>query len=500
MPLRLMNSGDNVLSRLISSTGRHGGLLIGIAVLIPFILVVGLGIHGYRALEELHKSELFDKATAESRLLQNLLSRQVDALAVSHQTAVRSAILDDKYRDLSSLVTNSPLIELVSVYTDEGILYPDSGLALTFFDKTLLDDVKTDIMSAHDQLQRRSENQTVDVWLAVTTSIGPAYLYCWRAQPGITLCVLSKAKVVHDWVWDSDELRVLSHDFKIEDSFSHLQAASDTPPKVQYTFKKLGLIITPQLKVAPQETAPARWLFLAMVLPLLGLSCAVSYLVYRHYQVQVSRAETLLSCTQDIAHELRTPLGNINLYVGLMLRSEVQSDKERYQLIVDNEMLRISQIIDNATALMRGKPVDPWQYLSPAMHLQSLYQQYQLRLTSTGCQLCVQSTLNDKYWYPKHAVELVLLNLLDNARKYAPGHLITMAAGLEDNELFFSVNNCRQQAVDSLHAIAPAGLGLGLQTCQRLAAQFDGRLDKEITDTGRHYKLYLPILKRDPPC
>ncbi|SEQ02919.1 hypothetical protein SAMN03080615_00087 [Amphritea atlantica] len=283
-----------MLSRLISSTGRYAGLLIGIAVLIPFMLVVGLGIHGYRALDELHKGELFDKTTAESRLLQSLLSRQVDALALSHQTAVRSAILDDKYGDLSSLATNSPLIELVSVYTDDGILYPDSGLALTFFDKTLLDDVKTDIISAHDQLQRRSANQTVDVWLAVTTSIGPAYLYCWRGQPGMTLCVLSTAKVVHDWVWDSDELRVLSHDFKIEDSFSQLQAAPDTPPKVQYTFKKLGLIITPQLKVAPQETASARWLFLAMVLPLLGLSCAVSYLVYRHYKVQVSRAERCL--------------------------------------------------------------------------------------------------------------------------------------------------------------------------------------------------------------
>lgn len=500
MPLRLMSSGDNVLNRLINSTGWHGGLLIGVAVLIPFMLVVGLGIHSYRALEERHKNELFDKATTEARLLQNLLSSQVDTLGLSHQTAVRNAILDDRYGELSSVVTNNPRIELVSVFTDEGILYPDSGLALTFSDKTLLDDVKTEMTSAHDRLQRRSANQTRDIWFALTTSIGPAYLYCWSGQPGMTLCVLSKATVVNDWVWDNDELMALRHDFIIDDSFSQQEAAPETLLNVQYSFNKLGLIMTPQFKTAPRETASARWLFLAMVLPLLGLSCAVSYLVYRHYKVQVSRAETLLSCTQDIAHELRTPLGNINLYVGLMLRSEVPSDKERYQLIIDNEMLRISQIIDNATALMRGTPVDPWEYLSPTAHLQSLYQQYQLRLTSTGCQLSVKSTLNEHYWYPKHAVELVLLNLLDNARKYAPGHLVTLSAELVGNELRFSVNNHRQQSVESLHAIAPSGLGLGLQTCQRLAAQFGGRLESDITDSGRNYALYLTILQRDPPC
>lgn len=491
-----------MISRMIHHTTRRAGLLIGAVVLIPFMLVVGLGIHSYLALADLHKKEQLDNAATEARLLQTLLSEQLNDLSRSHQAQVRNALQQGDFSKLNLAMNSNSSVHLITVYSDEGLLYPYPGLALPYTNATLLNEVKTDIRAAHhslhNQLQDRPNNRISDIWLPVTTSIGSAYLYCWAQQPRTTVCTLSRADAVYDWVWNNSELSILRQRFHIDDSFNHQAAIPEHSMQVQFSYKTLGLIITPLLKPEPQNTASDRWLLLAMILPLLGLSCAIGYVIYRHYKVQVSRAETLLSCTQDIAHELRTPLGNINLYVGLMLRSGVQSDKERYQVIVDNEMQRISQIIDNATALMRGTPTDPWEYLAPASHLQSLNQQYQRLLQSSGCALVVETSDTQPHWYPKNAVDHVLLNLLDNARKYAPGDRITLGSATREDELIFWVHNQHQVKI-GLPPAPSSGLGLGLQTCERLAAQFNGRLEAKITSTGREYRLCLPLLTREPP-
>jgi len=210
-------------------------------------------------------------------------------------------------------------------------------------------------------------------------------------------------------------------------------------------------------------------------------------------------AKKLLYGTQEIAHELRTPLSNVSLYTGLILQKNATKQQMEYGEIIDNEMRRITQIIDNAIALMRGNQPEQYEYGNPAALLNKLTNQYRLSLAQSDCTLTVQctATSTSNCFYPKRALEHVLMNLLNNAKKYAPGHQVLVGLKCQNNMLSLWVENLIENAsvldANKTYRKQLSGLGLGLISCKRLVTSLGGSFECIINKNGRRYNANFPL-------
>jgi signal transduction histidine kinase len=153
---------------------------------------------------------------------------------------------------------------------------------------------------------------------------------------------------------------------------------------------------------------------------------------------------------------------------------------------------------------MRGNQPEQYEYGNPSSLLNELANQYRLSLAQSGCILTVQCTITLNYFYPKRAVEHVLLNLLNNAKKYAPGQQVILGLVCKNNILSVWVKNhvVNFSALDAhqTHLKQVSGLGLGLMSCKRLVRSLGGDFECTINKNGRCYRANFPLREESNQC
>lgn len=226
-----------------------------------------------------------------------------------------------------------------------------------------------------------------------------------------------------------------------------------------------------------------------------------------------------INIVSAVSHELRSPLTSVRGYVTLLLRRwDDFSDEDRLQMLeqVDVDARRIGRLIGellDVSRLERGRlvlnrvPV----LLPPAVD--STIDNLQLLYPALEPTVDVPDDL-PPVWADEDKVRQVLLNLIENACKYAPGalsitgrlqgdsivlELCDKGPGVPDDE----IRQLFTQFFRSKHG-RPSGTGLGLWISRGIAEAHGGALSAaanvgtgEGEPQGMCFRLVLPVFDPD---
>ncbi len=221
------------------------------------------------------------------------------------------------------------------------------------------------------------------------------------------------------------------------------------------------------------------------------------------------------SFVSNVSHELKTPLTSIRMYAELLFSGKVKdADKRnRYLTIIVAESQRLGRLVNNVldfSRLEQGRKkyhVEPL----PLAETVSLVLESQLpRIEQCGMVArCDVENAAGAVLADRDALEQILINLIDNACKYAAdGKELTLRAATQAGQARISVLDRgagipREQAekvFDKFHRVDDKltreqdGVGLGLSITRRLAQDMDGDLSYSTRPGGGScFNLVLPL-------
>jgi two-component system sensor histidine kinase KdpD len=236
-------------------------------------------------------------------------------------------------------------------------------------------------------------------------------------------------------------------------------------------------------------------------------------------EAEASRqSEQLRSAVLDgLAHAFKTPLTTIQgASSGLLEIGPLRPAQEELATLINQEALRLSDLTTQALQTAR---IDD-EYLKvnkEEVRVQPLLDDISGQCTQylSGHQLQVLNEISNRWvWADGRLVKLALLELVDNASKYADPHApITLRASITGVEVTFSVQNKgsyiapeerlrifrRFYRSPGSQYRAP-GTGIGLSFVKRIAEAHSGRVwvESEL-NTGTIFFLTLPVHPQGDP-
>lgn len=162
---------------------------------------------------------------------------------------------------------------------------------------------------------------------------------------------------------------------------------------------------------------------------MVGLSCVIIVAGIAVVIVAAERERRLSALKSDfvanVSHELKTPLSLVRMFGELLLSGRVASDDKRreYLQIIVNESERLTALIENVldfAKVERGKSAFEFHEGDVGQAVLRAVDVYRYRAEREGVEVevSIDSRL-PRVWFDERAFELLLMNLLDNAFKYA---------------------------------------------------------------------------------
>jgi signal transduction histidine kinase len=216
-----------------------------------------------------------------------------------------------------------------------------------------------------------------------------------------------------------------------------------------------------------------------------------------------SRRKT--SFVSNVSHELKTPLTSIRMYAELLHEDRIKApDKKRqYLRVIVDETRRLTRLVNNVLdfgRLEQGRKRYNVTALDMGRLLRDLWEVQSLQLEQCG--LAADLVLPDEppvVRVDRDAMEQVMLNILDNAVKYAAGgKALTVVLHRWENGCRIRVmdrgpgipEGHRRKIFEQFHRVddsltaAKPGSGLGLSIARRLLTDMGGDLRFEPREGG----------------
>ncbi len=215
------------------------------------------------------------------------------------------------------------------------------------------------------------------------------------------------------------------------------------------------------------------------------------------------RQQALVEMSALLAHEIRNPLGSLELFAGLLAESGLEDEKRRWIEHVQAGLRSLSSTVNNVLDLHNEPPPERatmdagellgWAYdfLLPLAHQARV----ELQIINGLCGVPVAAD--------RHLLEQVLLNLALNALHFMPGGgWLAMqgrdggAAGIEievrDTGAGISEEDLRR-VFEAGFTTRPGSTGLGLAVCRRILEQHGGSIEAESkAGHGATFRVRLP--------
>ncbi|WP_269537488.1 sensor histidine kinase [Cerasicoccus fimbriatus] len=231
-----------------------------------------------------------------------------------------------------------------------------------------------------------------------------------------------------------------------------------------------------------------------------GLSLAIllggSLLMWQS-QRDALEAQRKTTFVANVSHELKTPLTSIRLFAEMLYdgRAGDEAKRLRYLQTMLNETQRLTRLVNNVldfSRLERGRRDFQHESVDVGRAVEDMLEMQRDRLSGEGLALEFKPPSEPiQAEVDRDALEQILLNLLDNAAKYAnSGERAVVSLARENNGWHLSVCDFgpgipareRQQVFEAFHRIDDRltadrpGCGLGLSIAARLAEGMGGRL------------------------
>ncbi len=271
------------------------------------------------------------------------------------------------------------------------------------------------------------------------------------------------------------------------------------------------LIPGPMLETEPRDWTPLRLsLAAAWVAALLGL-VGIGSLLKSSVTLSQRRADFVSAVT----HELRTPLTTFRLYSDMLAEGIVPAEERpSYLVTLKREADRLGRLVDNVLSfsrLERRAPALQIESLALAELLARVVPGLEERAGQAGLTLQVEAApglRDERVRADVASVEQILLNLVDNACKYAPNPArptLHLAAALRGRHAILRLHDHgpgierreRRRIFRPFHrpatraAGSAPGVGLGLALSRRLARRMGGDLRLAGSEDGASFELRL---------
>jgi len=258
-----------------------------------------------------------------------------------------------------------------------------------------------------------------------------------------------------------------------------------------------------------------RWVGGLFIVGLSGAILLGSTVLIWQAQRDAREAQRKTTFVANVSHELKTPLTSIRLFADMLHDGRVKDEaKQRaYLQTMVNETQRLTRLVNNVldfSRLERGQRRAQVETLDLGVAVAEMIEAQRERLLADG--LALSSRLPDaplQVPVDRDALEQILLNLLDNAAKYASsgGRAEVLLQGLPDqwtlrvHDFGPGIPPSERKRVfaafhrsdDRLTSERP-GCGLGLSIAARLAEEMGGHLTLEGNEpTGCAFVLTVPL-------
>ncbi len=223
-----------------------------------------------------------------------------------------------------------------------------------------------------------------------------------------------------------------------------------------------------------------------------GLSLAIllaGALILRRAHQDAREAQRRTTFVANVSHELKTPLTSIRLFAEMLEEGKCvdQAKRSHYLRIIGEETRRLTRLVNNVldfSRLERRKREFHTEVTDLAAAVSATVERERTRLADEGLE--IELTLPDvppTVPVDRDALEQILLNLLDNAVKYATdGKRVTVEFGVKSGP-FVAVSDFgpgippehRRKVFRAFHRVddrltaGHSGCGLGLGIAARLA-------------------------------
>ncbi len=249
--------------------------------------------------------------------------------------------------------------------------------------------------------------------------------------------------------------------------------------------------------VTDYSLTPARGLLTVALLlaPTLLASIIAAFFAVRAHRARIRAAQQRIDMLSGLSHDLRTPLANLRLYASLLRKPDLSHDRlARYADVITQETVQLSFTVDHVLTAAAQQSGPDLRRVSPDRLVLDLLDRYRPAFANAlPPVLDLHSPV--PALFDATAFERVLLNLLDNARKYAPGGTARITTATSGGFIRLTVSD-DGGAGASGHI---SGFGLGLRTCNAMADRAGGRFDAAIRPGGSSFRLALPVMSQ-PSC
>ena len=136
----------------------------------------------------------------------------------------------------------------------------------------------------------------------------------------------------------------------------------------------------------------------------------------------------------NVSHELKTPLALVRMFGELLQSGRADSEEKRQQYlsIIVSESDRLASLIENVldfAKVERGRAGYEFELISLADVVARAVDACRVRAEREGIVLTVETAADmPSAWVDQRAIEIAVINLVDNALKYAPdGKTVSIA-------------------------------------------------------------------------
>jgi signal transduction histidine kinase len=222
---------------------------------------------------------------------------------------------------------------------------------------------------------------------------------------------------------------------------------------------------------------------LALAAPLALVWLLLVWQARRAEKARLAESAAREALAARLSHDLRTPLANLKLYAELIARKSASvPDVDRYCAVLTEEIDRLDVLAgETISPHDGGAAARELRVADPCALARRVVARYEKLLAVSGCSCEVDCGAQTRLRFDAGAFERILINLIDNARKYAPGR-IDVSIDWRDGLLSLAVRDHGAAAPPG--AGAKPSHGLGLSIVQELARANGGGFSLSGADPG----------------
>ena len=188
-----------------------------------------------------------------------------------------------------------------------------------------------------------------------------------------------------------------------------------------------SLVFVPDPEITDERLQPRTAMLLTMASGMVLVMLLATFAVWHELRREHALMELRNRFVANVSHELKTPLALIRMYAETLYLRRV-TDKERQQLYhrtILRESERLSQMINTVldfSRLSRGTQVYHLTECDLSATVSGVIEDYRQRIEEQGLRLVTELRPDlPPVAHDRRGVTQILLNLLDNAAKYAAG-------------------------------------------------------------------------------